>query len=115
MKKLRVWWVPQFGMGKSFYIPVTSPEEAKKVMDILGAYDAFQLENRIKPDYCNTGGLEEYDPETGEWNDWYYETDEEYFDNVDDYCESCSKAAELENFSTEIFNQIDWKKIDELT
>lgn len=27
--------------------------EAKKVMDILAAYDLFQLENNIKPDFCN--------------------------------------------------------------
>jgi hypothetical protein len=51
-------------------------------MDVLADYDLFQLEHRVKPDYCNAGGLNVYtgdiindgddgwegwrDPETGE-------------------------------------------------
>ncbi len=50
MSKLRVWWIPQVGAdGGSFYIPVDTVEEGRKVMDLLAAYDAFQLQNRIKP------------------------------------------------------------------
>ena len=46
-EKLRVWWIPQVGLSDAFYIPVKSVEEGKKVMDILAAYDAFQLQNNI--------------------------------------------------------------------
>ena len=43
MKKLRVWWNPQVGIQNAFYIPVKDEVEAKKTMDLLGAYDAFLL------------------------------------------------------------------------
>jgi hypothetical protein len=33
-QKLRVWWIPQVPM-EAFYIPVESPEEGQKVMNIL--------------------------------------------------------------------------------
>ena len=56
---LRVWWVPQVP-GKAFYVDVASPSMGKIVQDILARYDAFQFENRIKPNYCNTGGLLEW-------------------------------------------------------
>ena len=68
-QKLRVWWIPQVGAGsEAFYVPVKSVEEGKRVMDMLAAYDAFQLQNRIKPDYCNTGGLQMFDEEENEWD-----------------------------------------------
>lgn len=41
-------------------------------MDVLADYDQFQFENRIKPDYCNMGGLLMVDDD-GEWVDWYDE------------------------------------------
>jgi hypothetical protein len=65
---LRVWWIPQIP-GKPFLVPVANAPEAKKLLDVLAAYDIFQFENRIKPDYCNAGGLSVY--EDGEWTDWY--------------------------------------------
>jgi hypothetical protein len=72
---LRVWWIPQIP-GKPFYVAVASVREAKLILDTLGAYDAFQYENRIKPDYSNAGGLECYQqfgsgdfPDWGEWED----------------------------------------------
>ena len=112
-KKLRVWWIPQVPMG-AFYIPVESVEEGK-VLDILAAYDAFQLQNRVKPDYTNVGGLQMFDEEEGEWNDWYLETDDDYFDDVDDYCEQCERAEKLTEFNQSLFEQIDWEKIERMT
>ena len=109
--KLRVWWIPQVPM-KSFYVPVNTPEEGKNVMDILAAYDAFQLQNRIKPDYCNMGGLQMYDPETATWKDWYLETNDDYFDDVDEYISQSENAEKIEEFSDELFKQIDWDKIE---
>jgi hypothetical protein len=62
MDKLRVWWIPQAGATEgAFYVPVKTVEEGKKVMDMLAAYDAYQRQNRIKPDYCNCGGVQRWD------------------------------------------------------
>lgn len=93
MSKLRVWWVPQVGVSQAFYVPVSTPEEGKKVMDMLAAYDGFQLQNRIKPDYVNTGGLQMWNEEEQEWCDWYIETDDYYFDEFADefYCIECAR------------------------
>jgi len=72
---LQVWWVPQVPM-KSFDVDVGSVAEGVKIMDVLASYDAFQLENRVKPDYCNAGGLRRWCADSdGEgtpgWEDWY--------------------------------------------
>ncbi len=116
MSKLRVWWIPQAGATEeAFYVPVDTVEEGKKIMDMLAAYDAFQLQNRIKPDYCNTGGVQMWNEDESEWEDWWMETDKDYFDDVDDYCERCEKADELENFRSKLFKQIDWNKIHKMT
>lgn len=72
MSNLKVWWIPQVPM-KAFEVEVSTVEEGSKLLDVLAAYDAFQFENRIKPDYCNAGGLMMIEAETGEWVDWYDE------------------------------------------
>jgi hypothetical protein len=64
---LRVWWIPQIPM-KMFHVPVDSLKEAKKILATLADYDQFQLDNNIKPDYCNAGGLHVF--EDGDWCDW---------------------------------------------
>lgn len=61
----RIWWIPQIGMEGVFYHSVPSVEEGYRVCDILGRYDLFQFENRVKPDYANVGGVEIH--EDGEW------------------------------------------------
>ena len=95
MNKMRVWWIPQIGASnEAFYIPV---------------------QNRIKPDYCNTGGLEIYNAETEEYEDWYFETEDEYFEDVDEYLSTTDKAEEIDNFTSELFKQIDWEKIERMT
>jgi len=65
---LRVWWMPQVPM-EPFRFPVDSPAEAKKFIDVLADYDIFQLENNVKPDFSNAGGLEVF--LDGEWGDWF--------------------------------------------
>ena len=79
MKKgqLRVYWIPQVPM-KAFYVDVENIKEAKKILDTLAIYDIFQFDNKIKPDYCNAGGLEEFDG--NKWFDWIDEMGE----NIDD-------------------------------
>lgn len=86
--QLQVWWIPQVPM-KSFNVDVDSPSEAKKIMQVLTDYDKFQFDNRIKPDYCNAGGLNVWSANCdGEgnagWEDWY---DEESGDDIDNYME----------------------------
>lgn len=77
-KKLQVWWIPQVPM-KPFTIEVSSVEEGVKIMKVLALYDDFQYKNRIKPDYCNAGGLNEWDDDSdGEGNPgWVSWCDEE--------------------------------------
>ena len=61
---LRVWWIPQVPV-KLFNFSVKNVKEA-----ILLLNDLFQLENNIKPDYSNTGGLEIFkDGNCEEWED----------------------------------------------
>lgn len=103
MSKLRVWHNPQVGRCTNFYVPVESVEEGKKVMDILGAYDMFQFQRNIKPDYCNTNGLQLFDEEEQDWVDWDMETEDDYFDDVDDYLDG-NEA--VEQFSRDIFAQV---------
>jgi hypothetical protein len=82
---LRVWWIPQVP-GKPFYVSVKTLIEAKLILNTLAYYDLFQLEHRIKPDYCNIGGLQVFDSsdntdsENGSWVDWY---EEDTCDDID--------------------------------
>lgn len=76
-KEFKVWWVPQIPM-EAFTVPVVSVAEGVKVMDVLAKYDQFQFDNNVKPDYCNAGGLVQWDEDSdGEgnpgWVDWYDE------------------------------------------
>ena len=65
---LRVWWIPQVP-GKPFTVPVASLEEGKKLCSVLADYDAFQFKNKIKPDYCNAGGVSRYE-DNGDGPEW---------------------------------------------
>ena len=64
---LKIWWIPQVPCDP-FEVPVSSVEEAAKLLDVLARYDEFQYEHSIKPDYSNAGGLAVL--EGGEWIDW---------------------------------------------
>jgi len=86
---LRVWWIPQIPMKKSFKVRVNTLEEAAKILETLALYDLFQEKNKIKPDFSNTGGLQIWDPgcpdENGKcWVDWYNDK----FSDFDEYLSS---------------------------
>ena len=66
---LRVWWIPQVPMP-AFEVPVESLSQGWWLVDVLGRYDAFQLEHNVKPDYCNAGGVQECLKIDGQY-DWY--------------------------------------------
>lgn len=67
---------------KCLYVPVANLVEAKLLLNTLADYDQFQYDNRIKPDYCNAGGLQMWDEKEQEWYDWH---DEETGKEIDDY------------------------------
>ena len=50
-----------------------------------------------------------FEDEYGEWCNWEIVTDDFYYDDLDEYCESadCEQAEELKNFQEEVFKQID--------
>lgn len=92
MQKFRVWHIPQIPM-KSFMVEVPTVEEGVRMMNALADYDLFQLENNIKPDYCNVNGLHMWDesvPDADKWVDWY---NDEY-DDPREYIESLKETEE---------------------
>jgi hypothetical protein len=78
---LRVWWIPQIP-GKAFHVSVKTVDEAILLLNTLAEYDAFQYENRIKPDYCNVGGFERYDEEESAWFEWDDDAGYEIYDVI---------------------------------
>lgn len=87
---LRVWWIPQIP-GKPFYVPVSSLQDAGLIIDTLARYDQFQLDNHIKPDYSNVGGVQvfdEADTEYDGWSDWYSDDG----DDFDTWWNDCQDA-----------------------
>lgn len=75
--KLKVWWIPQVPM-KAFEVEVLTVDEGRKISEVLANYDLFQFENRVKPDYCNAGGISCSHPmiDGGEWFDVPEDEDE---------------------------------------
>jgi hypothetical protein len=73
----------------------------------LAAYDLFQLKNNIKPDYCNAGGVQIFDEEENDWVNWEYETEDDYYDDVEKYCEDVSpEANRISDFKAAVLGQV---------
>jgi hypothetical protein len=72
-----------------FQCAVADLAQAKLLIETLADYDKFQFENRIKPDYCNAGGVEVF--RAGEWEDWY---DDETGDDFDAWMRRASLEAQ---------------------
>jgi hypothetical protein len=92
---LQVWWIPQVPMPNPFTVDVASVEEGAKLLTVLADYDLYQLERKIKPDFCNAGGLRRWcDDSDGEgnpgWEEWYDEATGE--DNLQDFVASLAAA-----------------------
>ena len=65
--RFRVWWIPQVP-GEPFYSEeLMSFAEARAIEHTLSRYDMFLLENRIRLDFSNTGGIEYWDETEGAW------------------------------------------------
>lgn len=94
---LRVWHIPQVP-GKPFHVLVDTPQEAQRVIQLLAAYDVFQYENKIKPDYMNVSGLEVFeadgvDGKSG-WCEWY---DDATADDIHDWVDPEASIAQAIN------------------
>ena len=106
MNKMRVWFMIM-GLGTPFYVPVETVEDAQRAMDILGSYSQYLVNKEVMSDHCNACGVEVYDEESGEWEDWYYDYDGFFYDDVDSYIEEMSpESISLATFQKEIYSQV---------
>lgn len=92
-KKLRVCHYPQIPC-KPFIVEVNDLNEAKLIFKTLADYDLFQFKNRIKPDYCNSTILEEWDKEEQKWLSWCDEETgiddlRQYFEFIESKLDNC--------------------------
>ena len=79
MSDYKVWYIPQVP-GKPFEVRVNDLPTARLILDTLTNFSGFEFEHRVKPDYCDAGGISILDHE-GDWID-VDEDDEEF-------CEVC--------------------------
>jgi len=102
--KLRVWWLPQVGVSKTFYVPVKDPEEAYKTTCMLAFYDCFLENNSIRGDYANTGGLEYFDVEENQWFNWYFDDGDKFYEDLDEYI--INEHPEILEFRDKLASQV---------
>lgn len=73
---LKVWYVPQVPMP-AFEVYVPDMKTAALILDTLGLFSDFELEHKVKPDYCDAGGIVRYE-EDGDGFGWFDVDDEEW-------------------------------------
>lgn len=76
MSKYRVWYVPQVPM-KAFVFDTDDLDVATIVLDVVQSFSLFEYDNRVKPDYCDAGGIAEWDEENQDWFDLDVEEEDE--------------------------------------
>jgi hypothetical protein len=88
--EFKLWWIPQVPM-KPFEVEIASIDEGRKLSTILANYDKFQFENKVKPDYCNVGGISFRHPKVteGEW--WDVPEDQDEWQDVLNELEAVQK------------------------
>lgn len=95
--KMRLLWLPQVPCAPFGY-PLESEIQAVKYIDILANYDLYLYEkcDGMRTDYANTGFVQilEGNGDNFEWCDWYKETEDDYFDDIEDYIYSISETTE---------------------
>ena len=85
MSKLRIYY--QVLGAKTFNKEVTSPEEAKAVIDGIADFVNQMIEEGIFPDHCSSAGLEEWDEEEQDWVTWYDEDGYDFDEHLRRYDE----------------------------
>jgi len=68
MVKFKAWYIPQVPM-KPFEVERPTAVEAQAALDLITDFSIFEFENKVKPDYCDAGGVEEWDEAAQEWFD----------------------------------------------
>jgi hypothetical protein len=68
MKRFKAWYIPQVPM-KAFEVEVSTAAEAKAALEMITNFSIFELENKIKPDYFDAGGVMVWDEAEHEWFD----------------------------------------------
>jgi hypothetical protein len=66
--KFKAWYIPQVPM-KAFEVEASTAAKAQTVLNILTDFSIFEFENKVKPDYCDAGGVVEWDEAAQEWFD----------------------------------------------
>ena len=85
MKKLRVYY--QILGTETYYKDVSSPEEAKTVIDAIASFVNAKVDEGVFPDHCSAAGLEVWDEDEQDWVTWYDEDGldlDEHFEMEDD-------------------------------
>lgn len=83
----------------AFFVETNNLEEAVNIQNALADYDLFQYENNVKGDYANASGIHIWDESltdqdlidmelTNRWVDWYHETDDDYYNDPQEYLDS---------------------------
>lgn len=68
LNKFKAWYIPQVPM-KAFEVERGTAVEAQAALDLITAFSIFEFENKVKPDYSDTGGVAEWDETEQEWID----------------------------------------------
>ena len=71
-EKFRIWYVHQVGGGEAFERNVPDPETGQLILDAIYDLMLKMFDDRMIPDYCNTGGIVYLD-EDGDWVDYHAE------------------------------------------
>ena len=77
MGKLRIYY--QILGTKPFHKEVSSPEEAKAVIDGIADFVNQKVDERVFPNHCSAAGLEYWDEEEQEWLTWYDDEGYDFF------------------------------------
>lgn len=64
----RFWYIPQIPM-KAYEREFKTLEEAKTALDMVIEFSTFEFENNVKGAYSDAGGVSEFNPFDGEWDD----------------------------------------------
>lgn len=81
MPKLRMYFII---LGTTpYYKEVSSPEEAKTMIDAIADFVNAKIEEGAFPDHCSTAGLEMYSEEEKDWVEWYDEDGLDFDEHFD--------------------------------
>ncbi|WPH57839.1 hypothetical protein [Mycobacterium phage WXIN] len=69
--QFKIWYTHQVP-GPAYEQEVESPEVGQKILDAIYAVALYQYDNKMIPDYANTGGVIYLDPD-GDWIDYHPE------------------------------------------